>query len=93
MGENMNRDLRRSMQRKTHDQKVISYDANKIITHNKVKQAMDEGIIMGFYCAVKMIGDVCDQVNGIGEKRKQEMIRLYNQKMLNLKERLHKGEV
>ena len=91
----MNRDMKRAFNRKAYDKKSMpfSVDAQKIVTHNKVKQAMDEGIVMGFYCAVKMIGDVCDQVNGIGEKRKQEMIRLYNQKMLNLKERLHKGEV
>ena len=88
----MNRDMKRAFDRKAYDKKSMpfSVDAQKIVTHNKVKQAMDEGIVMGFYCAVNMIGSICDQVSGIGEKRKQELIRIYQQKMLELKARIEK---
>lgn len=89
----MNRDLRRSMQRKAHDQKQMNYEASKIVMHNKTKQAMDNGILMGFYCAIQMIGDICDEVTGIGDKRKQELIRIYQRKMVELKGRIERGDI
>jgi hypothetical protein len=88
----MNRDLRRSLQRKSHDQKFITYDANRIIEHNKVKKAMDEGIVMGFYCAIQMLGSLCDEVSGIGHKRKEQLIGKYKDKMVHLKQKLESGE-
>ncbi len=80
------------MQRKAHDQKIISYDANKIIQHNKVKQAMDEGIIIGFYCAINMLSGICDEVSGIGDKRKEMLILKYKERMKLLKDKLERGE-
>lgn len=88
----MNRDMKRAFDRKAYDRKYMpfSVDAQKIVTHNKVKQAMDEGIVMGFYCAINMLDSLCDEVAGIGEKRKGELIRKYKEKMVKLKERIQK---
>ncbi len=91
----MNRDLRRSIQRKTFDHNVngkpYSVDANKIIQHNKVKQAMDEGILIGFYCAINMLNSICDEVSGIGDKRKEQLILKYKERMVQLKQKLENG--
>lgn len=90
----MNRDLRRSFQKKAYDKKSFpfSVDAQKIVTHNKVKKAMDEGIVMGFYCAMNMLNNLCDEVNGIGQKRKEQLIGKYKERMVLLKQKLESGE-
>ena len=66
----LNRDLKRSMAIKQHHKKqIITLNSQQIMHRQHIKNAIDEGIWMGFKAASDIFEKAARSVPGIGDKR------------------------
>ena len=71
----MNREMRRRLkQNEVVKRSFLPADASKLVEHQKIGRALDEGILIGFSAASNMFEKVARTVSGIGDKR-ASMIR------------------
>jgi hypothetical protein len=83
----MNRDLRRSLQKKTSERKQVSYDLNfqKNYLANVRRSAMAEGMLIGFDLTMQLVKESAKNVDGIGQKRFDALIEQIDLRIKQLK--------
>ena len=54
------------------------------INHQKMREVMDEGIMLGFHSARSMIYQTALMVKGIGDKRAKELSELFDKRLMEL---------
>lgn len=88
----MNREMRRRLQQNkvlTSKQNFIEPNQQKIIEHNRIKQAIDEGIMLGFQACRLMILEVAKNVKGIGDKRANELYKSFDERFEQLRKEVN----
>jgi Mg-chelatase subunit ChlD len=83
-GDKMNRETRRRLQQTNKKPVISDFNINKAVEHHKIKEALDEGIMLGFHAARLMIYNTAKQVKGIGENRAKELSKLFDEKLNEL---------
>lgn len=93
-GDKVNRETRRRLkQSQTNKTPVNSgVNINKALEHHRIKEALDEGIMLGFHTARLMIYNTAKKVKGVGDKRAKEISRLFDEKIEELS-KIKEGEV
>jgi len=82
----LNRDLKRSMAIKQHHKKqIIKLDTQQMMHRQHIKNAIDEGIWMGFKAASDIFEQAARSVPGIGEKRIVLILKKVHERMEELK--------
>lgn len=82
----MNRETRRRLAQSKINKAPVNSGANinKAIEHHRIKEALDEGIMLGFHTARLMIYNTALKVKGVGKKRAEELSRLFDEKINEL---------
>lgn len=84
----MNRETRRRLKQNEVLRKqstFFSVDASKITEHQRMQEAMDEGITLGWMTAARMIRNVAKKIKGIGDKRAAEIELEYNKEFQRIR--------
>ncbi len=68
----------------------IPTDGQKLIERQKIGQAIDEGILLGFSAASHMIEKVAKGVAGIGEKRAKMLREAFEAELKSLQAEIKK---
>lgn len=82
----MNRETRRRLEQSKTNRAPVNSGAtiNKALEHHRIKEALDEGIMLGFHTARIMIYNTALKVKGVGEKRAKEIAKLFDDKINEL---------
>jgi hypothetical protein len=87
----MNRETRRRLkQNEVVKRSFIPTDASKLLERQKIGQAIDEGILLGFSAASHMIEKVAKGVSGIGEKRAKMLREAFEAELKSMQNELKK---
>ena len=89
----MNRETRRRLKSNEvvrQHSNVIQASAQTAIINKRIGDAFDDGIRTGWKCASVMIYKVAMQVNGIGEKRAAELVKLFDLKLSEIEAEANK---
>lgn len=91
IGDSMNRETRRRLkQNEVVKRSFIPTDNQKLMERQKIGQAIDEGILLGFSAASHMIEKVALGVAGIGEKRAKMLREAFEAELKSMQSELKK---
>lgn len=92
----MNRDLKRSLQRKQHHQQQqttrapLAMDFQQTIERQRLKKAMDYGITMGWMASMDAFNETLKGTKGIGKKRTEAILTQLEAIYQNIKNNMNK---
>ncbi|CAB4128319.1 hypothetical protein UFOVP103_35 [uncultured Caudovirales phage] len=83
--------MKRSMQRKQSEQQAIpaAMDYSKTLAHIKLRQALNEGMTIGFVACMEMIKETLQNVPGIGNKKVESILSAFQIKLEEYKNKLN----
>jgi len=85
----MNRETRRRLkQNEVVKRSVIMPDASKLREHERIRKALDEGIMVGFSAASALFEKVAMSVSGIGQARAKKIREAFEEEIKRIQEEI-----